>query len=192
MCNPPIEERRVNIPLGGVPMEKIDLPSFYRLGTQLGQLAEAKLATSTRVSIMLASLRSYRLVSSLLNQYSTLTVCRARGTELLEAIDELNKWWDETPPEKLSEPDQLADTKFSSAIDKAKRFEAVLSEELGILAAYHVTQKGIYSTSALINQAQDVLPELIRGRISQIVAEEIRQSGRCLAFDNSTASGFWF
>lgn len=41
-----------------------------------------------------------------------------------------------------------------------------------------------------MEQTENVLPESIKNKMSPNIIEEIRHSGRCLVFDNSTASGF--
>ena len=75
-------------------------------------------------------------------------------------------------------------------MDKAKKLEGVALAELQILDVYHASQKGIYSTSDLIERADHTLPDSIRAKIPAEAVEELRQSGRCLAFDSFTASGF--
>lgn len=112
------------------------------------------------------------------------------GIELINAILEVQKWMNKTPPDRWMEVDPLVGVQFSNVINKAKEFETVLTAELQTLATYHVTQKGIYSTADLIERADNTLPASVLPKISRAVKEEIKQSGRCLAFDSGTACAF--
>lgn len=192
MWTPPIKESWVGIPLGGVPMEKINLPFFYQLGAQLNPLTKFTPEVNNRALIWLASFPVHTYVYSLLvsPSFETLTVCRAAGIELTAAIVEVQKWMSETPPNKWKDIDPSVDMLFSNVINKAKEFETVLSAELQTLATYHATQKGIYSTTDLIERAERVLPVSVLPKISPEIKEEIRQSGRCLAFDSGTSCAF--
>lgn len=190
MWNLPIKERWVSITLGGVPMERINPEFFYGLGGLLMPLTKKEPNASTRVDTWLASLDVDPIVRSLLNFYSALTVCRRTGGELINAIAEAGKWMRETPATEWEKEDYSVDLKFRQVIDKAKEFQTVLSAELQTLATYHVTQKGIYSTTGLIEEAEKILPEPVLKKINTDIVEEIRQSGRCLAFDVATASAF--
>ena len=190
MWNLPIEERWVSIPLGGVPMERINPVFFYALGASLTPLTKLESTASTRVDIWIASLDADPIVRSLLEFYSALTVCRLTGGELINAITEVGNWIHKTPGKEWEKEDRSADLKFRQVIDKAKEFQTVLSAELQTLATYHVTQKGIYSTTGLIEEAEKSLPEPVLKKINADIVEEIRESGKCLAFDCATGSCF--
>jgi hypothetical protein len=75
-------------------------------------------------------------------------------------------------------------------VERAKEFETVLANELPGLATYIVYQKGIYSTDELISEADHHVPESLREILSPKAKEDIRQGGRCLAFEVGTASAF--
>jgi hypothetical protein len=172
-------------------MEKIDLPFFYTLGAGLRPLSEVN-SRMDRTEILIRSFRAKDQLEPLLATWPGLTVCRRDGLALLEAIDKWEALWESLHLEEAEKP--LAKGRFgrvaADLASKAKAFETVLSAELQTLAAYYVTQKGIYSTPDLIERADNTLPESSRDRIPAGAQEEIRQSGRCLAFDNATACGF--
>lgn len=171
-------------------MEKIDLPSFYKLGAILRPLTEKEVKNSKRVDIWVAALPVEQSVGGLLQLFPTLTVCRRTGEEFIGAVEKAGDWIRETPAKEWEKQDYSADLTFQQIVNKAKEFETVLSAELQTLASYHVTQKGIYSTVDLVDRAENILPAPVLGKISPEVKEEIRQSGRCLAFDSGTASAF--
>lgn len=171
-------------------MKKINLPFFYQLGAKLNPLTEFTPTVNNRSQIWLASFPVHSYVYTLLETFKTLTVCRAAGIALIDAILKMQNWVREPPPDKWGEEDPSVDFLFQNVITATKNFEIVLTAELQRLETYHVTQKGIYSIPDLIDKTEDMLPDSTREKIGKKVVEEIRQSGRCLAFDNSTASGF--
>jgi hypothetical protein len=80
--------------------------------------------------------------------------------------------------------------KFQEVITTAGRFETILYEELRVLPTYSASKKGAYSTSDLIDNAEVVFPDPMLKTLSQAIIGEVRQAGKCLAFDIPTASGF--
>lgn len=171
-------------------MERINLPLFYQLGSQLHPLVEFTAEPTNRRGILQVSIRLRASLHRLLASFPALTVCRASGMALIDAIDATTKWLETATAETWQEPDKSVDFKFQQVIDTAKEFEVILSAELQTLATYHPEQKGIYSTPQLIEEAENILPSAVLEKMGSNVVEEIQQSGRCLAFDNSTASGF--
>jgi hypothetical protein len=171
-------------------MEKISLPFFYQVGAQLNPLTKLTPDAKNRAAIFFTSFQVHSYVYSLLISSVGLKVCQLAGKQLIDAILEIQKWMSGKTPDKWVEADYAVDTKFNTVVNKAKEFETVLTAELQTLATYHVTQKGIYSTSDLVERAENILPGPVLSKISEGVKEEIRQSGRCLAFDSGTACAF--
>ena len=190
MRSPLIEERWVSIALGGVSMEKISLPFFYQLGAQLNPLTKMEAKASTRMNIWIETFNVKTNVRTLLDSPFTLVVCRVAGEELISAIEKADEWIRKTESKEWEKENYSADSMFRQLIEKANKFQTVLSEELQTLETYHAAQKGNYSTTGLIKQAENILPESIRNKMNFNIVEEIQHSGRCLVFDNSTASGF--
>lgn len=108
----------------------------------------------------------------------------------MTAMDEVQKWITDTKAGDFEKVDSTADWKFRQLIEKAKTFETVLSEELIQVSAYVAAQKCNYYIQGLIDNAENVFPPLTLSRLTQSTIKEVQQAGRCLAFDNSTASGF--
>ncbi len=174
----------------GVSMKEVNLASLYKLGSQMRGLVN--LEAKNRFGILIACIRLEDSVKQLLTEYPALTVCRGRGEDLLLAISQVNAWYEQmtakTEP-KWDDPSPDVNSKFQRVLDTAKDFESVLQAELEKLPAYHPQQKAGYSMTILISQAErNFMPAL--EKISEETIEEIRESGRCLAFDNFTASGF--
>lgn len=190
MYDLPIEEGWVSIPLGGVPMEKINLPFFYQLGSLLKPLTEMEVGKSKRVDIYFASSAVSSYVRNLLDAYPTLTVCRSSGEELIKATGEVLTWLRSTPSDEWEKENHSISLTCRQLLTKAKEFQTILSADLLKLETYHVSQKGIYDTTALIARTENVLPISMLNRIDQKVVVEIRESGKCLAYDCATAAGF--
>jgi hypothetical protein len=72
----------------------------------------------------------------------------------------------------------------------AKEFEIVFSAELETTDTYYVSEKGIYSTSRLIEKAELIFSSDIRAEMPPQAISDVQQAGKCLAFDLDTACGF--
>ena len=174
-------------------MRSINLPWFYSLGTQLNPIIKLSgFDESKRIEIFTASWFLKPKVEFLLSSFPELAVCRATGTNLIKAIDAVVEWVARTKgsAEEINTPDSSANTIFYDVVEAARKFEVVLSEELQMLSIYCVTKKGIYNIADLIDRAEIALPPSFLKKMDAETINEIRQSGRCLAFDNFTASGF--
>ncbi len=172
---------------GARTMETIDLPFFYVLGGAAGALARMPL-TANRLDMAMAAFPLRDNLTNLFDAFPALKVCRADGQKLIRAVDD---WVNAVPSGKLREPPDATDEVAARGmISQAKSFETVLLAELRMLPTYYVAQKGIYSTPDLIDNAENVLPGPVKAKLTPVAIREIRESGRCLAFDNATASGF--
>ncbi|MEQ1886984.1 MAG: hypothetical protein ABL967_18120 [Bryobacteraceae bacterium] len=72
----------------------------------------------------------------------------------------------------------------------ANKFETILAAELQGANTYSVLQKGIYSTSDLIDRAANALGIATMSVIEQTAQADFGAAGRCLAFELPTACGF--
>lgn len=68
-------------------------------------------------------------------------------------------------------------------------FETVLRAELSIADAYFVSRKGGYDTNTLISNAEAIFPGDLVAKVPHAVPD-IREAGKCLAYELGTASGF--
>ena len=102
----------------------------------------------------------------------------------------MRAWLSSTPHAEWGKENYSISLTCRQLLNKAKEFQTVLSAELLKLETYYVSQKGIYDTTALIARTENMLPRSMLIKIDQRVVVEIRESGKCLAFDCATASGF--
>lgn len=85
---------------------------------------------------------------------------------------------------------EVSPYRVNAVVNRAKEFETVLANELPGLATYIVYQKGIYSTDELISQADTHILSKFRTVLNPKAAQDVREGGRCLAFEVGTASAF--
>ncbi len=182
--------------IAGTQMKLVNLPFVYQLGVEMQELVkmEYKGTGASRFDVMIASIPIQGSIRRLLTEYPALTVSRQPGINLGLAIDEIRSWINktrtaETPNWDVKDDD--ADYQFREVINLAKIFETVLKADLlENLTAYHPQQKAIYSTAQLVAHAENALHPQELKKMDKKVVQEIRESGKCLAFDNYTASGF--
>jgi len=171
-------------------MEKINLPFIYELGLKLNPLAKMSYAGSNSVEIWIGAEDVLSSMDLLFKKFPTLPACRTKVSELENARDEAVNWFRVTEHPEWRKENAVANEIFGKIIKIAKELEIVLSAELHTLAIYHITQKGIYSTTDLIEHAEGILPQHVLGKIGQMAIKEVRESGKCLALDCATASAF--
>jgi hypothetical protein len=175
-----------------LPMKKMNTHEIYVLATQVHPLTEVKFIAGKTDTIGDVALPIFRAVFSitrhinLQDSFFSPSIKRSAG-ELTRAIYELGikqNFW---------ETDAKAPVKeytYNSIATKAKDFETVLANEMPGLAIYSVTQKGIYATEDLISQAELQIPEGLRSRLSEKARDDLRESGKCLAYEICTATAF--
>jgi hypothetical protein len=73
-----------------------------------------------------------------------------------------------------------------SAYDK---FKVALHAELGVLHSYFVTQKGGFDTVSLLYFGENLFPPELTSKVPEAVWD-VREAGKCLAFELPTACGF--
>ncbi|RZU41121.1 hypothetical protein [Edaphobacter modestus] len=74
--------------------------------------------------------------------------------------------------------------------EAAVEFESVLKAELVGWDAFFVSQKGAFSTTELMQQAETMVPEPGRSYLTKKATADFRQAGMCLAFNLGTAACF--
>lgn len=170
-------------------MQRIDPYAFYGLGMRIHPLDKIKKDQVVR-SVFIDLWRARDSLDSVIeNKIIALDICRPACVRLREAITaiipaDITAIGEEQFEEKISE---WKAWHLSSCL---KDFETVFSAELQAAATYYVSQKEAYDTTDLIEFAEKVFPEDIRKTFSDRTIADVRQSGRCLAFNLPTAAGF--
>ncbi len=176
-------------------VQRINPFSFYELSKALKQLAVHREITDPQhVMWELVTARS-ALVRLKGGDPIQLEVSRA-------PMEEVEKFVAQIQNEHLFEPDQkgghrfrenpvpIPEWKWNWYRDLLQKFETVLTEEMREASTYYVPRRGIFSTAALVDRADDTFPEAVRGAIPEKTKTDWRAAGRCLAFNLLSASGF--
>jgi hypothetical protein len=171
-------------------MLRVDCYDFYKLGVQLHPLTVLKDDATIQDSwVMLylakAELDTFFGIFPLKTSRNPATeLYRAIGVILPDDISQLKTTDDEGNPRTIG-------YQATTIRNAANEFETVLKAELNGWDAFFVSQKGAFSTADLINRAETLLPsESARLLLSPEALEDIRQAGRCIAFNLGTAAAF--
>jgi hypothetical protein len=161
----------------------ISLPYIYSLSTALQPLSTIQGERSLKDSFY-TLLTAETMLNTFLTQsvYSThLKATRAPAMKLLGAIRRLT-----IEPDK----DRLLDIYDVYSLHSAfNEFDTVMTAELEVGNAFWVTQKRGYDSHELINTAENLFPPELIERVPETIYD-LRQLGKCIAFELGTAAGF--
>lgn len=179
-------------------MERINQFSFYRLGQTLRQLSQYK-GEVRPIDCFWEVWGAKAAIEALINGVPLpIGVSKFAATELLSALTQIYSAHFETvePDGSKSirfpgEDDPLIPSYYWIGIENSlARFETVFSAEMAETATYFVPRRGIFSTPALVDTADESFPVHLHSVIPEKTREEWRSAGRCLAFNLLSASGF--
>jgi len=166
-------------------MQRVNTYTFYELGValkDLSQLHQGQKLKEVWSSLFWAQVKLEPFIN---DKIIPLTVSKASGIALLNALSDL------VPLDHpLDDPDRELGYEHYTISQKVQEFVTVLNAELQTLNIYSVSQKGIYSTPELIEKAENIFTETVREIMPEQAKIDIRQAGRCLAFELATAAGF--
>lgn len=181
------------LPVKGCSMKKVNLWFFYVLGAQLHSLVHARvdyLDSGEKEDIIDLAKEAEIVVKIMAEKHPILRSSHDVGKRLLQSIEQLRKWRETATGEDWDDNNSTANPLFTEVVAGAKKLQEALENELPYMPVYHPSQKLIYSTPDLIERTEAVLPEFTLRKISGDAKAEIRESGKCLAFDTPTAAGF--
>jgi hypothetical protein len=165
-------------------MKRIDLSVFLHFGESLGELKKAWTGMEWIEFYMLVLTpidwlqRFIRETEGVPCPDSTSSAKR-----LLAILTEATK--QPVNPKRAITSDEVAGV-FHTTDEFLESFE----REHRNLDVFTVTPKGIYDTRLLIDKTEEKFPESIRKHFSPIMLYDLRQAGRCLAFEVPTACAF--
>lgn len=164
-------------------MIRITLPYLYDLAATLKQLTTLRDGMSlTDARYVLYNAQSQLegfLYGSVYSE--SLRATAQPGAELLQAVKKISASTDKD--KKLDFIDVW------SVNNTLTQFETVLTAEMNITPAFFVTKKRGYDIVDLIDRAEILLPKDFPTKVPEAV-NDIRQAGKCLAFEIPTAAGF--
>ena len=170
-------------------MDRVNQYQFYQLGWSIHPLltvSQGALVSQIHWTLYQAKIWLEFLLE---NRVVPLVTSRASAIKLLSSIDAVLP----KQTESAAVPAPEAPLDYIQAYNistNAQTFETVLAAELQTLDTYFVSQQLAYATRDLIGNAEKIFPEKIRNDIPKEAIEDIRQAGKCVAFEIPTAAGF--
>jgi hypothetical protein len=164
-------------------MIRISIAYFYNLGTILKPIA----AVQGDAPVSQFWMDLFAAQSALKDFFSTeffwpaIRASYGPGQTLLKAI--------ETVTNKNVATDKIDHMEAYYITDALTKFETNINSELSIAAAYFVSRKGGYDTDTLIANAELIFPPDLGLKVPMAIPD-VREAGRCLAYELSTAAGF--
>ena len=170
-------------------MRRVNTYSFFTLGKSLAPLQNLEEATKI-VPVLFVLFQARSEVKSLLDSdVVAVRMCRHAAEELTAAISAVAPL-DFNEAMKIDKDKTLDWYPAYRIKQAATKFETVLAEELNIIDTYAVAQKGANSTAELMPNAEIIFPEKVRNKLPPQTIHDIREAGKCLAFETPTASAF--
>ncbi len=168
-------------------MQRVDCHQFYQFGQQLFPLNSIKEGDKLHQHIFQINAAVLWLTWFLNDSVIPLNVCKTDGHELLNILAPLvpGNIFEAMPPDR-----DLTPMEIFQIPNNLRDFETVLTAELHNVATYFVSKKSIYDTADLIERAENVLPDEIRTKLSKENIVDIKEAGKCIAFNLPTAAGF--
>jgi hypothetical protein len=166
-------------------MKQINVFDFYQLGANLDnavRLTAGKPLKEYTLDLFFLKLWMDRIVA---DRTIPLQICKPQAKSVLTAIDELIPYPATSDGERI-----VNDSDLYMIIQGTKDFAVIFSAEVQNLATYFVSKKAIYDTNDLIQRADEMFSEEIRASLSDQVKQDLKEMGKCLAFDLATAAGF--
>jgi hypothetical protein len=165
-------------------MIRISIPYVYNLLEALYPLTLIKQG-DTLGNHLFNLFNADNLLDQFINQSlwgQSLRVCRQPGNSLLRQIREL--YGEEIQGEK-----EIEYWRVVALQNQLTSFKAVLEAEFLITAAYLVTPQRGYDVATLIESAEVIFPTEVVVKVPEVTFD-LREAGKCIAFDLGTAAGF--
>jgi hypothetical protein len=184
--------------VGGAQVERVNPFSFFEFGKVFQEAQGYDVPPSAISAFLILSRMKYQIGRLLSGDPVPLGISRATAESVKSMTNDLlEEHFAKPGPDGVrvvvfptTDDPQLPEWHWSSLKYQLNRFETVFGEELATLATYFVPTRGIYSTTALIDNADAAFPADVRGFIPDKAMADWRAAGRCLAFNLLSASGF--
>jgi hypothetical protein len=170
-------------------VQRVNLNTWIFIGANLDRVSSLQATTPANAAVLdlirIAAVCEFALEDEVSPIDFSANACRA----LLEAAQTA-----EVHGQRQIEAGKGANPIEPSLIDDVKsryaRFRNLFNEELSRKNIYAVRESEIYSVSSLIEKGDSIIPASLRSDLPKLCLDELRQAGRCLAFELATASAF--
>jgi len=166
----------------------LNIYSFYLIGKLLAPWGDVPKGAT--LGTLLVRTVGARVALGLLLRQEVLPIKSTAGAakELSDAIDALMPADLNDVQIRFNEPAPTAGIRRTQ--EALGRLEAALAKEPGFAHVYSATPKGVFDIERLIESADDAIIGALREVLPDVATFDIRQSGKCLAFELPTAAGF--
>lgn len=175
---------------GGQDVERINYYPLYELGGAIRSLEDHTTDKDVDARALFFALSGARtaLNSLLRGRPFSVGISKASIHELLDAIVQADVQYFTEDDNKTAKYPKDGQRIFLFGIQPAiRKFEILLMNEA---ATYAVPPRGIYSTAALIDFADQSFPPDVLGHVPEQARTDWKAAGRCLAFNLLSATGF--
>src|SRR6185369_3525663 len=169
-------------------MQRINVGFWYQLGAAARPLLELKVESSI-FDVFNTSFSARQWVDAVVaGRILRPATGYSAATRLRDALNELINSTDFSADPL---PANAPPTHIFAITEAAREFDTVYLAELQLADAYVVSSKGTYSTAGLIFSADaGFIGDDVQAGLPETARDEIRQWGRCFAFELPTAAGF--
>lgn len=170
-------------------MRRVNLQEFYNFGQVLHPIVDLQPEKPLREYHFTMAWARITLGRFVNDKMIPMTICKPAAWKIINAISEIFP----TSPEDREKLDmeRIVDgLDLYQIIEGVKEFETVFAAEVQNMATYFVSKKAIYDTNDLISRADELFTDDVRQHIADQVKHDVREAGKCLAFDLATAAGF--
>lgn len=177
--------------VGGKDLQRVNQYHFYYLGVALHPLT--KVAAGMKIKDIFSDLYGAKGAIDFLLDYTLIPVvtCRAAALRVRDAVRSSIAFMDNKGADWTAELEKEIDPVQAYNITNGiQSLETVFGAEAETWDTYFVSRKAIYSTSHLVDHAEEMFSAAVRKHLPSETISDIRQSGKCIAFDVPTAAGF--
>ncbi len=166
-------------------MQRINLNQFYAFGHAIRSITNLEADKQLKDYLSRFHFARIWLDWFIEDKMIPMVICKEAASRIIQEVDQLAPKSSEIDTGRVLSYDDLF-----SVMNAAREFETVFSAEVSNKATYFVSKKGIYDTNDLIASAEDLFVQNIKQDIDKKAIADIREAGKCLAFDLATACGF--
>ena len=173
----------------GVQVKKLNLHEVYSFGKILNPLLNIKKDSKLKPNIYILWFARNAAEAMMRDDSPLLGTARRAVGKLITAINETIPTDFDTMM-KIGDEEIISWYPVSKITTALNELESVLGNDMPGIAAYLVSKKGIFDTEDLIEHAENYLLPDIRGGLPEQAKVDLREAGKCLAYELATACAF--
>ncbi len=166
-------------------MIRISISFFYELGAAVRQISNIQAGSKLILNdVWIPLINAQTALNNLLTTPWLLPAIKsayAPGQKLLNVISPLTARTDFNT--------ELTPMECWNIGNARSEFETVLKNEFAICDAYYVSRKAGYDTTTLLMNAELIFSPELATKVSKAIFD-VREAGKCIAYEASTAAGF--